>query len=201
MTETERSLLLVLACLAAAWRSRGVLRWYFLAEFLGTAINELVLTKVSYQSRAYSLAYCLAITPVFLGMFAVAWDLWRNDAGRMIRVGISALLPYSVFLLLLPRHASIYSWISGVEGLLYSTAVVIVWLAAGRWPYNLLSGLWLALGLYSYGYALWWASPFWQRLNFALPAWLVIACFSGIALRSQAAVKTVTVAGLGSPPS
>jgi hypothetical protein len=197
MTETERSLLLILACLAAAWRSRGVLRWYFLAEFFGTAFNELVLTRVSYESRTYCLTYCLALTPVFLSMFAVVWDLWLNDAARMSKLSILGLLPYSVVLLVLPRHASIYSWISSAEGLLYSTAALLVWLASGRWPYSVLSGVWLALGLYSYGYALWWSFPLWQRLNFALPAWLVITCFAGIALRSQAGVRTATIADSG----
>lgn len=184
MTETERSILMVLVCVGAAWRTSGALRNYFLCEMLGTIINESALSRVSYTSTLYSFLYVVAMLPVFLSFFRLSW-CQSKDYRPLVWSAITSFIPFAFAWLLMNNHSS-YSWISAVEGFLYSTGAMALWSETSfKFPYGLLSFLWLVLSFYSYGWALWWNVPLWQHLNFSLPAWLVMGSFGWIALNGD----------------
>ena len=173
--------MLAVSLAAASPLPTKTLRAYFLAELAGTLILESARHTVSFDSDTYRILYCLALLPVRLLAYMIAFKTskWLS----------LVCIPFAGILLWIALRGvgepTLDQWIIIADGVAVTVAGMALTFTAPftlhRNVYGTLAILWMLLGLFDFGYVL---QPYgkWQELNDSLLPVMVIGAFGWIGI-------------------
>jgi hypothetical protein len=165
-----------------------MLYWALCGYFLAFIANMLALDLALWffgWGPVYAWVYSLTSVPIFL---AIAWICRESLRTRKLRVR-AAILGFILALTIghlayvgIVRPVDAYDWITLTEGTLLFWAGTMMGASAAYAERPdvalVLSFLWLAQALFSFGYVLHFDWPSWRALNYWLPETICIVGFS-----------------------
>jgi hypothetical protein len=170
-----------------------MLYWKLCGYFTAFSINNLSLLVVLWVygwGPVYAWVYSLTSIPIFLSMMGICSECLRSRKYRARAVTIGFILAVTIGHLThagIVRPVTAYDWISLTEGTLLLWAGTMIGVSAAYAERSdlalILSILWLAQALFSFGYVLHLNWPMWMELNWWLPETICMTGFILIGIR------------------